>query len=68
MNWKALKTGDCPKCGKQLRDEYNTQMVVCSNNTCDFKIRAARLNELLITNYPAEYDVLEDNQRALNNL
>lgn len=46
MDWKALQSEECPKCGEPL-DDVEEEMIVCSDPDCDFKIRQERLKQIL---------------------
>lgn len=67
MDWKALKDGRCPKCGKMLFSRG--VMLVCSAG--DFTIRESRLKEILAEK-PKQSGLYrprseEENQEFLNN-
>lgn len=72
MNWKALRTYQCPKCAEVLRMDPVTLTHNCTNN-CDFKISDGRLMEILKggsrPSRPARYnDEVENNLTDLSNL
>ena len=46
MNWKNLKQNKCPKCSKELFVR-STGMISCDNPKCDFKIKPAKMNEIV---------------------
>lgn len=70
MNWAALKNGDCPQCGKQLKSSGlglgNIPALKCS---CGFKISEKRLTEILQKKPRRNYNERseEQNLSELNN-
>lgn len=50
MNWKALKDGLCPKCGKALKDSGlwldSIPALRCPDKSCDFKISESRFKKI----------------------
>ena len=55
MNWKNLKQNKCPKCSKELFVR-STGMISCDNPKCDFKIKPAKMNEIVNSMVSAEMD------------
>ncbi len=47
MNWKSLKSNECPACGSYIEHPDENDMIYCTDGTCDFKIRAERYNEIV---------------------
>ena len=63
MNWNALKSGCCPKCGEVLKEKGS--MLFCML-PCDFKARSEKVLEII------RGDKLQrgyrDNQADLSNI
>jgi len=47
MNWKALKDGECPKCGASLIQKPDVAILECGKRDCDFTISEMKLRELI---------------------
>lgn len=74
MNWNALKTGCCPKCGTMLKDSGlglgNIPALRCPKAGCDFKISEKRLKEILAPKPRRDREQYDPDARLgeLNNL
>lgn len=55
MNWKNLKQNKCPNCNKELIPR-STGMISCDNMKCDFKIKPAKMSEIINNMVSAEMD------------
>lgn len=47
MNWNALKSYKCPKCGFDLCSNFSTEVNECSSGDCDFRISPEKLDQIV---------------------
>jgi hypothetical protein len=68
MDWKALKSGRCPKCGKML---FQAGLMLTCSASCGFLIRESRVKEIIADkpkqSGPYRPMSAEENQEFLNN-
>lgn len=46
MIWQNLKDGKCPKCSNPLDVKSFVDMIICTNELCDFKVTPEKKNEI----------------------
>ena len=56
LEWSNLLTNRCPKCGEDISDSFDDDIIVCPNHDCDFTISVSRMAEVIENINKKKYD------------